>query len=538
MNPCQPESPLIDPHKELAEILRLVDEAAAEGVVITDSRGGLIYANATFLATTGLSSAELTNICLAATEEITSPSERVVGFLRQDGSEFNDRLTITPVFDSAHTIRFFVVKSQKNAQQLRGDLSDIAAFSSDDAEIDDGRRLLSELPQAIARDEMVLHYQPQANLLSGDIVGLEALIRWQHPELGLLFPGRFIALAEQSPHIVSLGNWVIRAACRQLRAWRDAGTPLVKVAINLSTQHFLEENLPATLRNALDEYGIEARFLEVEITEGAMMQDFALATRSIHELKEIGIAISLDDFGTGYSSMSYLSRFPIDVVKIDQSFVRDITTNPVNATIAQTTIAMSHQLGKTVLAEGVETEEQMHYLRRSECDEMQGYFFSKPLPADQVATLLREDRRLELKESADSTERGTVLIVDDEAYILTALKRALRKQGYELLTANSAAEGFALLAKQTIHVVLTDHQMPEMSGIEFLARVKALHPRTVRMILTGRSDVSTVTDAINKGAAYRFMLKPWQDDTLKSEISAALRYWKELYDREPSTRTD
>ena len=391
------------------------------------------------------------------------------------------------------------------------------------------RETLNELRLAVERDELVLHFQPQVSLFSGAIVGLEALIRWQHPQRGLLFPGEFIPLAESSQHIVEIGEWVLREACRQMRAWIDAGLPSIKVAVNLAARHFLVPGLHATIAGILAGQRIEPRFLEIEITEGAMMQDVAAAIRSTAQLKDVGVRISLDDFGTGYSSLAYLSRFPIDVVKIDQSFVHDITTNPTNAAISQATIAMSHKLGKVVLAEGVETEEQMQYLRRNECDEMQGYFFSKPLPAGETTRLLVEGSAMNLGGQYSPGTRNTVLFVDDETNILSSLKRTLRREGYDVLTAESASEGFSLLARNAIQVVVSDQRMPEMNGTEFLARVKTLYPETVRMVLSGYSEISAVTDSINKGAVYRFMLKPWDDERLKEEIVGALRHWRELH---------
>lgn len=260
-----------------------------------------------------------------------------------------------------------------------------------------------------------------------------------------------------------------------------------------------------------------------------MMHDVAAAIRSTAQLKEVGVRLSLDDFGTGYSSLAYLSRFPINVVKIDQSFVRDITTNPANAAIVQAIIAMSHKLGKTVLAEGVETEEQMQFLRRNECDEMQGYYFSRPLTIEAVTQLLHQGTGMELADLPGPDARNTVLFVDDEIDILSSIKRNLRREGYEVITASGATEAFSLLARHAVQVVVSDQRMPEMEGTEFLSRVRNLYPQTVRMVLSGHAEISAVTDAINKGAVYRFMLKPWDDQKLKEEIAGALRYWRELY---------
>ena len=403
-------------------------------------------------------------------------------------------------------------------------------FDTSTASIASGRRnLLNDLPQAIEGDQLMLHFQPQVSLFSGAIIGLEALVRWQHPQRGLLLPSEFVALAEQSAHIIDIGDWVLRETCRQMRAWLDEGLAPIKVAINLAARHFLVPGLPATIAEALASAGLEPRFLEIEITEGAMMQDVLGAIRCTTQLKALGVRLSLDDFGTGYSSLAYLSRFPIDVVKIDQSFIRDITTNPVNAAIAQATIAMSHKLGKIVLAEGVETEEQMQYLRRNECDEMQGHFFSPALPAARIARLLESSAQMALSGALGPETRSTVLLVDDDNDVLSALKRTLKREGYDILMANGAAEGFSLLARNDVQVIVSDQRMPEMNGTEFLSRVKSLYPKTVRMVLSGHSEISVVTDAINKGAVYRFMLKPWNDEKLKKEISSALRHWRELY---------
>ena len=403
-------------------------------------------------------------------------------------------------------------------------------FDASTAQHVSGRReLLGELRLAVERDELVLHFQPQVSLFSGQVIGLEALIRWQHPTRGLISPGEFIPLAEQTAQIVDIGNWVLRAACRQMRMWLDDGLPPIKVAINLAARHFLVPSLHTLIADVLTAEKIAPRYLEIEITEGAMMQDVSAAIRSTAQLKEVGVRLSLDDFGTGYSSLAYLSRFPIDVVKIDQSFVRDITSNPINAAIAQATIAMSHKLGKIVLAEGVETEEQMQYLRRNECDEMQGYYFSKPLEADAISRLMRSASVMQLSGSRGEHTRSTVLFVDDETNILSSLKRTLRREGYDILTAENASQGFSLLATNNIQVIVSDQRMPEMNGTEFLSRVKNLYPETVRMVLSGYSEISAVTDSINKGAVYRFMMKPWDDDQLKNEITGALRHWRALY---------
>jgi hemerythrin-like metal-binding protein/diguanylate cyclase (GGDEF)-like protein len=381
----------------------------------------------------------------------------------------------------------------------------------------------AELRYAITHGELVLHYQPQVSLYSGAIVGLEALVRWNHPERGLISPAQFIPLAEETGLIVALGNWVMREAISQIRAWREQDLGLVRVAVNLSARSFHLPDLPDLVDQLLREHDVPANLLEIELTESIMMHDPDIVIGTLNRLHGVGVKLSLDDFGTGYSSLAYLSRLSLDTLKIDQSFVRDITTNPVNASIAVATIAMAHKLGKSVVAEGVETEGQMLYLRRHDCDVMQGYLFSRPVPAEAITEMLRLGINMPLKLESDE-DMPCLLLVDDEESILHALKRMLRLEGYRILTAQNASTGLELLASNKVQVVLSDQRMPEMTGTEFLTRVKDLYPDTVRMVLSGYSEINTVTEAINRGAIYRYLSKPWRDDEVKQEIRSAFRH--------------
>jgi CheY-like chemotaxis protein len=239
-------------------------------------------------------------------------------------------------------------------------------------------------------------------------------------------------------------------------------------------------------------------------------------------LKNIGVRLSLDDFGTGYSSLAYLSRFPVDHLKIDRSFVDGIATDPSAASIATSVIALAHRMGLKVIAEGVETEAQLAYLARHGCDEMQGYLFSRPVPADDFAEMLREGRTLPT--AAESAQQRTLLLVDDEANILSAIRRSLRGEPYRVLTASSAREGLDLLARNEVQVILSDQRMPAMSGTEFLGRVKALHPDTVRIVLSGYTELESVIQAVNTGSIYKFLTKPWDDEQLRGHLRDAFRY--------------
>ena len=252
--------------------------------------------------------------------------------------------------------------------------------------------LESELRQAINRQEFLLHYQPRVDMVSGEITGMEALVRWQHPVQGLLYPTKFIPVAEESGLIVPLGEWALRTACEQNKAWQLAGLKPVSIAVNLSARQFKQQDLVELVSSILQETELDPSYLELELTESMVMQNVEAAIATLNQFKVIGVKLSIDDFGIGYSSLNYLKHFPIGFLKIDQSFVRDITTNRDDAIIAKIIISMAHDLGLKVIAEGVETEEQKSFLCSHRCDEMQGYFFSMPLPAEEFETLLKEGR--------------------------------------------------------------------------------------------------------------------------------------------------
>ncbi len=253
-------------------------------------------------------------------------------------------------------------------------------------------RIESALRSALERNEFVLHYQPQVDLQSGRIVGMEALIRWQHPEMGMVAPSRFISVAEETGLIVPIGAWVLRTACRQTKAWHDSGMGALRVAVNLSARQFGAASLLDELRGVLRETGLNPACLEIELTESLFMSEVGEAVELLYNMKALGVKLSIDDFGTGYSSLSYLSRFPIDVLKIDRSFVAAIARDSNDAAIVASIISLAHNLKLLVIAEGVETADQLDYLRRHDCDQMQGYFFSKPLPGPLFEELVRTQK--------------------------------------------------------------------------------------------------------------------------------------------------
>jgi len=253
--------------------------------------------------------------------------------------------------------------------------------------------LESALRQAVERQEFLLHYQPQVDLDSGRIVGVEALVRWMHSENGLVPPNKFIPLAEETGLIVPIGEWVLRTACAQAVIWRSGGFKDLRMAVNLSPRQFRQKNLIETVGRVLKETGIEPRCVELELTE-SIMQNAEASIKALRQLNAMGLEISIDDFGMGYSSLSYLKRFPINTLKIDQAFIRHLTDDPDDPVIVTAIITLAHNLRLKAIAEGVETAEQLKLLRLLRCDRIQGYYFSHPLPADEISTLLAEDRRL------------------------------------------------------------------------------------------------------------------------------------------------
>lgn len=250
------------------------------------------------------------------------------------------------------------------------------------------------LRKALDREEFILYYQPQLDIRTGKIVAVEALIRWQSPDLGLVPPPDFISLAEETGLIQPIGDWVLSTACLQNKAWQDAGFGPLRVTVNLSSHQFRQRDLLATVTRALKDSGLPPALLELELTESAIMQNVETTNFMLAELKAMGLRLAIDDFGTGYSSLSYLKRFPLDVLKVDRSFVHDITTDPDDAAITAAIIAMAHSLNLKVIAEGVETEEQLAFLKAQGCDEIQGFLFSRPLPVEDLTKLLQEKRHL------------------------------------------------------------------------------------------------------------------------------------------------
>ncbi|WEF31404.1 EAL domain-containing protein [Pseudoduganella chitinolytica] len=382
------------------------------------------------------------------------------------------------------------------------------------------------LRRALDQEELELYYQPKVNLHTGRISGAEALLRWNRPGHGMVYPAEFVSVLEETGLIVRTGAWIIDAACRQIAEWLESPVGPLHIAVNVASRQFVEGDLERDINEALERHEVPPDLLELELTETALMSNAERTIEVLTKLRELGIKVAIDDFGTGYSSLAYLQRFPIDKLKIDIAFVRNITTNPNDAAIALAIISMAHSLKLRVVAEGVESRPQLEYLRRNRCDEVQGFFFSRPLSAVDIGQLVVAGKTLPPDPNVADQPPQTLLIVDDDVNVLSSLHRLFRRDGYRILTAASPTEGFDLLALHPVQVIVCDQRMPVMSGTEFLSKVKDMYPDTIRIILSGYTGLEAMLDSINRGAIYRFYTKPWDDIQLRDNIRLAFHhYW-------------
>ena len=383
-----------------------------------------------------------------------------------------------------------------------------------------------QLVDAIENGELRLRYQPLVSARDGHVVGMEALLRWQSPTLGMLVPERFMRTAERLGIIVQIGAWVLDVTLRQAKAWRDQGFDDFSIAVNVSTLQLLRPSFFSEVMSLLGSTGVPPHMLTLEINESALTNNVNFVYETLANLRNEGISLSLDNFGTGDSSLSALVRYPVDKLKIDRSFIKSAPAANREAAISRAIIAMGHQLGMTVIANGVESQAQLGFLRRNDCDVFQGYLFGEPMSAEAAGMTLRR-RYLRPEAFAETSPDRTLLLLDDEENVLRSLVRLFRRDGYRILAAGNVRDAFELLAINDVQVILSDQRMSDMSGTEFLGRVKMLYPDTIRLVLSGYTDLTTVTDAINRGAIYRFLTKPWNDDELREHIRQAFRTHEE-----------
>lgn len=392
--------------------------------------------------------------------------------------------------------------------------------------------LESALRKAVENDEFVLYYQPKVNLDTGLVVGIEALIRWQRPGYGLISPNEFIPVLEDTGLIVRVGSWVIAEACRQIAIWKRCSIGPVQISVNVSRRQFIEGDLEGDVKKALSENAIHPDLLELELTESALMENTARTITILQNLERQGVHISIDDFGTGYSSLAYLQHFPVDKLKIDIAFIRDITTNPDSAAIALTIIRMAHSLKLEVIAEGVETAAQLQYLHLHNCNQIQGYYFSPPLPVTELEKILQEKKCL----PTPNSETKILLLLDNDRKELAALQQLFLQDAYQVLVARSPAEAFKLLALHQVQVILCDQPLPTANGVSFLDRVSEMYPAVVNIVQTHQADIEAVTNAIYSGAIYRFYPKPRNDEHLRNHIRDAFYHYDVLQNALPDVQ--
>jgi diguanylate cyclase (GGDEF)-like protein/PAS domain S-box-containing protein len=382
-------------------------------------------------------------------------------------------------------------------------------------------RMQTETRRALERGEFQVHYQPKVELATGRICGFEALLRWQHLEKGLVPPAEFIPVLEETGLIVPAGEWVMRTACAQIKAWREAGLPSSPIAVNLSARQFQQKGLEDSICRVLRESAVAPPLLQFELTESLLMADPEGAARTLLGLKELGVRLSVDDFGTGYSSLAYLKRFAVNELKIDRVFIRDIVADPDDAAITLAIINLAHSLDLEVVAEGVETEAQVNFLRSHGCDQMQGYYFAAPRSADHCTQALREDLRLSPPSGRDRDKAPSVLLVGGNEHELVVISRALGPAGYRMLAANSEESAFDALSKHGFDIVICDQRLPTMTGADFLAAVRKLHPDVIRVLISAKLDTGALADAVNAARIHKFISKDWDAKRLRSEVRAA-----------------
>ena len=292
-----------------------------------------------------------------------------------------DGKSLKNLIKNADTAMYYAKGEGRNNYQIYS--SEMNALS------DERLRMEVNLRRALERNEFIIHYQPRITLSDGKISGMEALVRWQRPESGLVSPAEFVPLAEEIGLIVPLGEWILRMACNQNKQWQNSGIDPIRISVNISAVQFHRDGFVDVVKRALLESSLEPKWLELELTESIVMNNVTKSINKLNELKEVGVHISIDDFGTGFSSLSYLKHFPIDTLKIDRSFIQDVPESPKDIAIIKTIIALGRRLQLKVVAEGVETKDQYTFLTSRKCNEGQGYFISRPLPADEAVKVLR-----------------------------------------------------------------------------------------------------------------------------------------------------
>jgi diguanylate cyclase (GGDEF)-like protein/PAS domain S-box-containing protein len=408
-------------------------------------------------------------------------------------------------------------------------------FTEDmNAQVVERLTLENSLRLALEKEELFLVYQPQMHIATGKITGLEALLRWQHPDLGLVPPDRFIRIAENSGLIVPIGEWVLRTACSQARKWQVEGLPAISVAVNVSAVQFRQEGFCELIKRVLHETGLAPQYLELELTESLLLANGDVTFSVLQELKSMGLTLAIDDFGTGYSSFAYLRQFRVSKIKIDRSFIRDVAVNPDDAAITSAIISMARSLNLKVIAEGVENKAQLSFLRANHCDEIQGYYFSKPLAVHKVADKLRSDStepQADRKPAANNHDNkpyevsaslmsiGLALLVSADPVTIQQFSLALRELSISPDACQDAASAALLLKRRKFDAVIVDLQLGEQSG--HILDEARLSPSNRTAVTFGISDNdAVVTAAFGKKSQFVFE-RPLSEQSIHNTLKPA-----------------
>jgi diguanylate cyclase (GGDEF)-like protein/PAS domain S-box-containing protein len=378
----------------------------------------------------------------------------------------------------------------------------------------------SALRGVLERDELFLAYQPQVDTSSGRIVAAEALLRWRQGS-NVVPPGRFIHVVEGTDLAEPVSRWVLQAACRQARAWLDRQRPL-RVAVNIFSEHVTSGRLVGDVAAVLAETGLPARLLELEVVESSLLKNPEAAARTLRELKRMGVGLALDDFGTGYSSLGYLKHYPFDVLKIDQMFARNVTRDPEDAAIVRSTIALAHNLGMRVLAEGVETAPQLRFLARYDCDELQGYLLCRPTDPAEIEARLMDRRDLRPAEFANQMATPGLLVIEDEPIQAMIMADILGDAGYRVHLADDRDSALAHMDGEAIDLIIADHYLKGTTGVAVLENLRRLYPEVPAIMVSGAQEKEVVVDAVNRSAIRGFLTKPVDPEELLRTIRAVL----------------
>lgn len=374
---------------------------------------------------------------------------------------------------------------------------------------------------ALERDEFFLVYQPQVDADNGRVVAAEALLRWRRNG-EVVPPMRFIHVVEGTDLAEPVSRWVLNAACRQARQWMDRQHPL-RVAVNIFSDHVTSGRLLDDVRQALDASGLPAALLEIEVVESSLLKNPELAAQNLRDIKRLGVGLALDDFGTGYSSLGYLKHYPFNVLKIDQLFARNVTRDPEDAAIVRSTIALAHNLGMHVLAEGVETEPQLRFMARYGCDHIQGYLTSRPVAPETVETFVMQRRDLRPSGLSADSPRLSVLLVENEPIEAEILALLLGDAGYASSTVSDLEQALTVMGKQRIDLIICDYFLDHSNGVELLERLRRLFPEVPRIMLSGANEFSVVMQAVNRGGILAFLQKPVEAEILLKTVRGVLK---------------